>query len=80
METCSVCGANDGPTPRQCNMCSSKFHHMCIVEKAARNGWPVAEEGQELCAVHAVPSRAATCEEARTSEGSEEQVEGARCA
>ncbi|RQM10760.1 hypothetical protein B5M09_011586, partial [Aphanomyces astaci] len=49
METCSVCGADDGPTLRQCNMCSSKFHHMCIVEEAARNGWPEAEEGQELC-------------------------------
>ncbi|ETV89235.1 hypothetical protein H257_00591 [Aphanomyces astaci] len=55
-------GADDGPTLRQCNMCSSKFHHMCIVEEAARNGWPEAEE------------------EAKTSEGSEEQGEGARCA
>ncbi|RHY61760.1 hypothetical protein DYB38_013977, partial [Aphanomyces astaci] len=58
METCSVCGADDGPTLRQCNMCSSKFHHMFIVEEAARNGWPEAEEGQELCAVHVVPSTA----------------------
>ncbi|RHZ28417.1 hypothetical protein DYB31_012177 [Aphanomyces astaci] len=39
-------------------MCSSKFHHMFIVEEAARNGWPEAEEGQELCAVHVVPSTA----------------------
>ncbi|RQM30623.1 hypothetical protein B5M09_012970, partial [Aphanomyces astaci] len=58
METCSVCGADDGRTLRQCNMCSSKFHHMCIVEEAARNGWPEAEEGQKLYAVHAVPSTA----------------------
>ncbi|ETV74175.1 hypothetical protein H257_11141 [Aphanomyces astaci] len=58
METCSVCGADDGPTLRQCNMCSSKFHHMCIVEEAAKKGWPEAKECQELCAVHAVPSSA----------------------
>ncbi|RHZ26132.1 hypothetical protein DYB37_012481 [Aphanomyces astaci] len=58
METCSVCGADDGPTLRQCNMRASKFHHMCIVEKTAKNGWPKAEEGQGLCAVHAVPSSA----------------------
>ncbi|RHZ09660.1 hypothetical protein DYB37_014045 [Aphanomyces astaci] len=50
METCSVCGAHDGPTLRQCNICASKFHHMCIVEEAAKNGWPEPEEGQELCA------------------------------
>ncbi|RHY79504.1 hypothetical protein DYB31_009991 [Aphanomyces astaci] len=49
METCSVCGAHDGPTLRQCNICASKFHHMCIVEEAAKNGWPEPEEGQELC-------------------------------
>ncbi|RHX99048.1 hypothetical protein DYB25_005625 [Aphanomyces astaci] len=58
METSSVCCADDGPTHRQCNMSASKFHHMCIVEKTAKNGWPKAEEGQELCAVHAVPSSA----------------------
>ncbi|RHZ31806.1 hypothetical protein DYB37_013147, partial [Aphanomyces astaci] len=58
METCSVCGANEGPTLRQCNMCSSKFHHMCIVEEAVKNGWPEAEEGQELCALDALSSSA----------------------
>ncbi|RHY08156.1 hypothetical protein DYB36_008503 [Aphanomyces astaci] len=58
METCSVCGSDDGPTLRQCNMCLSKFHHMCIVEEAAKNGWPEAEEGQELWAVHKVSSSA----------------------
>ncbi|RHY95948.1 hypothetical protein DYB31_013578 [Aphanomyces astaci] len=30
----------------------------CSMCEAARNGWPEAEEGRELCAVHAVPSSA----------------------
>jgi hypothetical protein len=31
---------------------------MCIVEEAEKNGWPEAEEGREVCALHAVPSSA----------------------
>ncbi|RHY22184.1 hypothetical protein DYB36_013329, partial [Aphanomyces astaci] len=82
METCSVCSADDGPTLRQCNMCASKFHHMCIVEEAAKNGWPEATSRTVYCACGAIIGArgAATCEEARTSVGSEEQGEGARCA
>ncbi|RHZ32875.1 hypothetical protein DYB31_004887 [Aphanomyces astaci] len=80
METCSVCSADDGPTLRQCNMCASKFHHMCIVEEAAKNGWPEATSRTVCCACGAIIGArgAATCEEARTSVGSEEQGEGAR--
>ncbi|RQM30896.1 hypothetical protein B5M09_012530 [Aphanomyces astaci] len=58
METCSVCGSDDSPTLRQCNMHLSKVYHMYIVEEAAKNGWPEAEEGHKLWAVHKVPSSA----------------------
>ncbi|KAH9126365.1 hypothetical protein AeMF1_003204 [Aphanomyces euteiches] len=49
MDKCCVCGGDKGPDLRQCCMCISKFHHMCIIEEGKKRGWAEAEEGREVC-------------------------------
>ncbi|CAK4428196.1 unnamed protein product, partial [Aphanomyces euteiches] len=49
MDKCCVCGEDEGPDLRQCCMCISKFHHMCIIEEGKKRGWAEAEEGREVC-------------------------------
>ncbi|CAK4499407.1 unnamed protein product, partial [Aphanomyces euteiches] len=49
MDKCCVCGEDEGPDLRQCCMCISKFHHMCIIEEGKKRGWTEAEEGREVC-------------------------------